>query len=239
MDTPSDAIRCYSDLASEYDAVRFTGRSGRFVFETDKAIINRLIEQTGAKRIVDVPVGTGRVLQYLRGRDLDVTGVDVTDEMLAESKKVADPQRHHLLKGNAAELPFEDGEFDCLISLRFFHLFEPAERRVFAEEFLRVVRPGGFLIVSFTNGWYGGGINWLRRLFGRKTVQFEHPGELRRLFPDCVVERRVGNFLPKQSIMDRVPLLGASLRRLTNVVPLNLICWERIYLLRKKGDLNG
>ncbi len=238
MNSTEDTVRSYSKLAGAYDEVRFSNASGKFLFETDQRIIRQLVAETGTKRLLDVPVGTGRVLSYLADVDVDIVGFDLTEEMLAEAAKVANEERHQLIQGNAAELPFEDHEFDCLTSLRFFHLFEREQRPPFAEEFLRVIQPGGYLIVSFTNGWYAGGINWFKKMIGLKTVEFEHAGELHQLFPGCVVKKCVGNFLPKQWLLSQLPLVGSILRKLTTIYPVNRICWERIYLLQKL-DRNG
>lgn len=229
----SELTQSYSDLAQDYNRIRFSGRSGRFNFERDREIIQSYVRESGATRMLDVPAGTGRVLDYVKDLPLEVVGLDLTKEMLANAAKVAHPTRHRLMEGDASQLPFEANEFDCVSSLRFFHLFQQESRPVFAREFLRVVKPGGHLIVSFTNGWYAGGINWVKRSLGMKTVEFEHPGEVRRLFPGCTVVRLTGNFLPKQWMIDPVPGLGAAVRAATGHFPLNLVCWERIYLLRK------
>lgn len=186
--------------------------------------------------MVDVPVGTGRVLHYLRDLDVRVAGVDITLEMLGTARKNASLDKHTLKLANAAKLPFEDGRFDCLSSLRFFHLFPVQDRQQFADEFSRVIRPGGYIIVSFTNGMYAGGWNWLKRMLGFKTVFFEYPGEVKRLFAGWSIERLEGNFLPKQWWLDSLPAIGGVLRRLTQVTPLNRLCWERFYLLRKPLD---
>ena len=109
--------------------------------------------------VIDIPVGTGRFLEYLKAVDCQAIGFDYTQEMLDEARKVMDNERHQLQQGNASDTGFADGKFDCLISLRFFHLFAKNERAPFAREFRRITRPGGHAIISFTNGWYAGGIN--------------------------------------------------------------------------------
>lgn len=229
----SDYTRSYSELAEDYNRLRFSSRAGRFNFERDRDIIRAYVVECGARRLLDVPVGTGRTLEYVKDLPVEVVGLDLTREMLADAEKVAHPTRHRLMEGDASKLPFEANEFDCVSSLRFFHLFPQADRHAFVREFLRVLKPGGHLIVSFTNGWYGGGINWLKHFAGTLTVTFEHPGEMKRLFPGCTIVHRTGNFLPKQWMIDSVPGLGAAVRAATSHAPLNLVCWERIYLLRK------
>lgn len=225
----------YSHLAGEYDRKRFRGAQGRFLFETDKAIIRDYVREAGIRRLLDMPTGTGRVLDYLGDLDVRIVGLDYTPDMLAHARALVRPGRHHLMRGDGARLPFRDGEFDGITSLRFFHLFPEADRPAFAREFLRVVKPGGHLIVSFTNGWYAGGLNWIKRFLGQQVVHFENPGEVRRLFRGCRILRRSGNFLPKQGLIDPVPGLGPLVRAANRHTPLNLICWERVYLLQKPG----
>jgi ubiquinone/menaquinone biosynthesis C-methylase UbiE len=224
--------RSYSHLAPEYDAKRFQGRNGRFVADRDREILRTFVELAQPQRLLDTPVGTGRALAYVGDGPRLRVGLDYTPEMLAFAARVQ-PRPTGLLRGDAAALPFKSDSFDCVVSLRFFHLFAEPQRAGFAREFIRVLAPGGYLIVSFTNGWYMGGVNWLRQRLGARTVQFESRGELHRLFPECSVVRRHGNFLPKQWLVDGVPLLGPALRRLTEHPPVNRICWEHIYLLRK------
>lgn len=221
----------YSHLAEEYDSGRFTGKNGTFLFETDARIVRILHNEAKAQRTIDVPVGTGRVLRYLPRHN--ILGIDLTQEMLDVARSAMNPECHRLKLGNAAELPAEDGAFDCLISLRFFHLFPSKDRGQFAREFLRVVRPGGYIIVSFTNGWYGGGIGWLRRAVGMRTVYFEYRKEVNKLFPACQVVCRVGNYIPKQRILENIPGLRTILHKATTTFPLNRLCGEQYYLLQK------
>ena len=227
-----ETVRLYTDLATNYNR-RFDGSSGQFLYETDRRIIRDFLSGVFVKNVVDVPVGTGRVLEYLRDLDLEVLGVDMTEEMLAQARSVATEPKQQVTLGNAADLPVPDEAVDCVISLRFFHLFPRTERQVFAQEFSRILRPGGYALVSFTNGGYCGGINWLKRLCGRKTVYFQYPGEVKKLFPGWKCLRLEGNFLPKQYILAKVPLVARAAEWFTAHFPGNLVCWERFYLLQK------
>jgi ubiquinone/menaquinone biosynthesis C-methylase UbiE len=222
----------YSHLAADYDRTRFMTPGGRYLYNTDRRLIRRFLAEASPRRVLDAPTGTGRVLEYVDGLDLDVVGVDYTTEMLDHARKVAGPSVG-LLRGNAARLPFDDGAFDAVISLRFFHLFRPEERASFANEFQRVVRPGGHVIVSFTNGWYGGGLGWAARAAGKKTVYFEHAGEVTRLFPRCRIRRRAGNVLPMQWRLRHVSGVRHLVEACTRRFPLNRVCWERFYLLQR------
>lgn len=225
--------KSYTEIADSYDQVRFSSPDGRFLYQLDRDIITKLLAGLDIKIVLDCPTGTGRVLEYLSPMKLDVTGVDYTAEMLDEAKLIADRVGATIMQGDASKLPFEDEAFDCVISLRFFHLFDTDARRQFTAEFSRVVRIGGYVLVSFTNGWYGGGLNWAKKRLGCNTVYFESRGEVQRLFPNFEIERVHGNFLPKQYLIDRIPLLGRLVRKAEGVFPVNRLCWERFYLLKR------
>jgi demethylmenaquinone methyltransferase / 2-methoxy-6-polyprenyl-1,4-benzoquinol methylase len=105
------------------------------------------IEPRSGERILDVATGTGLVaFELARRARCDVTGLDQSEQMLAEARKrlaaapaVAD--RVKFVRGEAEQLPFADGEFDAL---SFTYLLRYVDDRAATmRELARVVRPGG------------------------------------------------------------------------------------------------
>lgn len=90
--------------------------------------------------VLDVATGTGAVARELvRQKGCRVVGVDQSQEMLAEGRRLA-PDRVELLEGRAEELPFEDGRFDALtFTYLLRYVDDPAAT---LREVARVVRPG-------------------------------------------------------------------------------------------------
>ena len=74
--------RDYDEEAARYDRVRFEKPSGQFVARLDAAIIRELLAMAGGSRLLDLPVGTGRALDYLNDRPLRIVGCDLTEGML-------------------------------------------------------------------------------------------------------------------------------------------------------------
>ena len=73
-------------------------------------------------------------------------GVDFTDEQVAKARSLAEAEgvgQAEFAEGSIDQLPFEDGEFDVVISNGVINL-SPVKQRVFAEA-ARVTRPGGRL----------------------------------------------------------------------------------------------
>lgn len=223
----------YTELAANYDAIRFKGSSGQFNTKADSRIINELITMAGASRVLDVPTGTGRVFDYLAHRNVEIIGCDLTQAMLDQAAARKLPKRPVLLRGDASALPFPTGTIECITCLRLFHLVPYESRRPITSELSRVLQPGGHIICSFTNGWYGGGINWVANS-ADKPLYFLHAGEVARLFPGLQVRAVRGNFWPLQRHSTSLgPAIESLSFRLNSFFPFNRLCWEVFFLLQK------
>jgi SAM-dependent methyltransferase len=111
----------------------------------------RLVKWAGIgahQRVLDVACGTGVVSVTAARAGAQVTGLDLTPELLQvarENARIADlPIAWH--EGDAEALPFESGHFDVVVS-QFGHIFAPRPDVVIGE-MLRVVKPGGTIAFS-------------------------------------------------------------------------------------------
>jgi glycogen(starch) synthase len=112
--------------------------------------------------LVDVGCGPGRLTAPLAARHR-MTGCDVSEAMLEEARARC-PEGVRLLRADARELPFADGEFDGLLALDLLpHL---PDLTAGLRELARVVRPGGPLVFDSSNAspwWvpaYPAYVNW-------------------------------------------------------------------------------
>jgi ubiquinone/menaquinone biosynthesis C-methylase UbiE len=127
----------YDRRASEYDDW-WLGR-GRFAerdrpgWDEEVEVLAELIAALPPARTLDVACGTGFLTRHLRG---DVVGLDQSERMLAVARERA-PQAS-FTRGDALELPFEDGEFDRVFTSYFYCHLEQDERRRFLAEARRV-----------------------------------------------------------------------------------------------------
>jgi ubiquinone/menaquinone biosynthesis C-methylase UbiE len=97
-------------------------------------------------RVLEVAVGTGLNLP-LYAHDVDVTGIDLSPEMLAIARKRAiDLGRTlDLREGDAHELPFGNDTFDTVVCTYSLCNIPDIERAV--GEMKRVLKPGGRLVL--------------------------------------------------------------------------------------------
>ena len=223
----------YTHLADDYDLARFHGTKGAFNTRADARIIDELVGLAGASVILDVPTGTGRICDYLAHRDVEVVGCDLTNAMLHKAAMRRRPPKT-LIRCDASQLPFQSGAVECVTCLRFFHLIPHGSRAAIASELSRVLAPQGHLICSFTNGWYAGGVSWLKKAVGRNPLHLLKPGELPTLFPGFCVRAVRGNFWPLQRYSRLLGELAETWsHQMNRYFPLNRMCWEVFYLLQK------
>ncbi len=107
---------------------------------------------TQSRTILEPGIGTGRIALPLMERGYRVTGLDISEEMLsvcaAQSQQSGYSDRLRCLRADATRLPFSEREFDLCMAVHLFY-FIPEWRRAL-REMLRVLKPGGVLILLHT-----------------------------------------------------------------------------------------
>jgi SAM-dependent methyltransferase len=89
----------------------------------------------GARTVLDLAAGTGKLTQRLLELDLDVIAVEPLDQMRALI-----PREARSLAGAAEAIPLDDASVDAVLVGQAYHWFD-AERAL--PEIARVLRPGG------------------------------------------------------------------------------------------------
>ena len=115
--------------------------------------IRARVASGGLRRIVDVGCGTGVNLPFLRQAfpSAMILGIDLSEQMLqhARAEKRGLVVGSDLCRASCFALPLGTASVDALLSTRFIHLFPHELKKAAYQEFRRVVRPGGAIIVEF------------------------------------------------------------------------------------------
>jgi ubiquinone/menaquinone biosynthesis C-methylase UbiE len=140
----------------------------------DRTIKRRVLEHAaiaGGEEVLDVGCGTGTlaIAAARTAPDVKVTGLDADASILARARKKAAGAGLEIAfdEGWSTSLPYADASFDVLLSTLFFHHLQDDAKRETAAELVRVLRPGGRLVV----GDVGRPQDPLMRIAVRVTVQ--------------------------------------------------------------------
>ena len=155
----------------------------------------------GARDVLDLGAGTGKLTIRLVERGLEVVAVDPIQEML-EVLSGSLPDTPALL-GTAEEIPLPDDSVDSVLVAQAWHWFDPARA---VKEVARVLRPGGRLgLVWNTRDERLGWVKDLGRIIGHERDPFSQEVTLPHPFTD--VERHQvewTSYLTPQALIDLV-----------------------------------
>ncbi|NNN30923.1 methyltransferase domain-containing protein [Streptomyces sp. S3(2020)] len=143
------STRVFYDTVAEDYAERF--REVLTVSPVDRAMLDAFAELVGrGGAVADLGCGPGRVTAYLDSLGLSVSGLDLSASMLAIARRENPGLRFE--QGSMLELDMADGSLAGVVSW-YSSIHTPVDElpRLFAE-FLRVLAPGGHLLMGFQAG---------------------------------------------------------------------------------------
>lgn len=151
----------YSDLAASYNANRYGSEIGKFYLQQTDRMFTQALHHVGLSdistlKILDVATGTGRNIFLLCKMGCkQVVGLDCVMEMLQKAAtECSIDSAFNLVRGDAENLPFQNGKFDLVCASRFFHLIPRQMQMSCLHEFARVLKPNGMIVVEFVNPLY-------------------------------------------------------------------------------------
>ncbi|WP_029090296.1 demethylmenaquinone methyltransferase [Brevibacterium album] len=141
---PGDVASMFDDVAARYDLmndVLSLGQTRRW-----RKVITRAVAPQPGERILDLAAGTGTSSVPFAEAGARVVAGDISEGMLAVGRERQAGHDIEFVHADALDLPFEDGSFDAVaISFGFRNVAEPDAA---LGEMLRVLRPGGRLVIA-------------------------------------------------------------------------------------------
>lgn len=106
-------------------------------------------------RVLDFGCGNGRILELLGNKDIEYFGVDISQKLIdiASLKYSNSSLKFEKISGYES-LPFEANYFNTAYSIAVFHHLPGKKLRMeTAREIFRVIKSGGYVVVSVWNLW--------------------------------------------------------------------------------------
>ncbi|WP_296662689.1 class I SAM-dependent methyltransferase [Paraburkholderia sp.] len=144
----SELIRWKTDAWQDPNMVSWY--SGRMTQHDSTNALKNTIEISTIRKfacgpeIIDIGIGTGRAALPLLADGYRLTGIDSSQAMLDETRRLAGNAPITLKVGDVSSLPVGDQTFDCAVSLNVLVHFPNWRESLL--EWKRAVRPGGRLI---------------------------------------------------------------------------------------------
>lgn len=127
---------------------RLLSRHGQVEFAVTKKYIDEIINGRNGLDIIDIGAGTGRYSVALADEGHNVTAVELVNKNVSQIKMKSSKVK--AIQGNALNLKFKDNSFDiALLFGPLYHLFNEEDKLKAISEAKRVVRPGGYILISY------------------------------------------------------------------------------------------
>jgi ubiquinone/menaquinone biosynthesis C-methylase UbiE len=118
-------------------------------------VIDTILSDSGSGKILDIGTGPGKLLELLIQKDssLQLTGIDIDKAMIDLAReRVLHPNVRFQYEKENENLEFRDGEFDVVTFCSVLFLLDDSVRTILMNEALRVLKPGGKIIVLTPSG---------------------------------------------------------------------------------------
>jgi SAM-dependent methyltransferase len=129
-------------------------KQGQYVYGEPRLQVVRFADmliQRGLKSVLDLGCGTGRHVAYLAERGIQANGFDNAPTGLKQTKELLETkhvQATLALGDMRSPLPYKTGAFDAVLSTQVIHHARLATVIATANEIQRVVRKGGYILIS-------------------------------------------------------------------------------------------
>jgi SAM-dependent methyltransferase len=132
-------------------AKRYESRRQSVRWEAEAEAFDRIYTRINPKKVLDLPVGTGRFFGIYLRNNAEVLGVDISENMLFEARTKIPPGANiRLARADVLDLrqpsPLGSG-FDLIVCMRFVYWLRPSELAIMLQKFAATGAP---LLVAST-----------------------------------------------------------------------------------------
>jgi len=148
MTDQSKAKYDFNKKADSYDSW-YNSTIGSMYDRLEKKAFDKLLTNyDGGKQLLEIGCGTGHWSRFFSEKGFEVTGIDISEEMIKTANRKNIP-RCHLQVADGQSLSFFDNSFDIAAAITTLEFSENPERII--SEMARCVKPKGKLLFGVLN----------------------------------------------------------------------------------------
>lgn len=191
----------FDQKAPEYDDWYCT-QKGALVDALETECAFSLFEPHVGMKVLDAGCGTGNFSMKMARLGADVEGVDLSEPMIGYAKEKAAASEYskqlNFQVGDLYALNFAEESFDAVLSMAAFEFIHDDLKAL--NEFMRVVKPGGYVLIGTITGNSDWGLEYISHMPRADSVFhhacFKTAEQMRTLLPEQLVASAESVFLP-------------------------------------------
>ncbi|MFQ3545098.1 class I SAM-dependent methyltransferase [Halobacillus rhizosphaerae] len=155
-----------------------------------------------SSHVADLGCGDGYGSAKLHDRGYQVTGVDISQDMIARAKGSNTKENIQYVQGDITRLPFKEDTFDGVMAINCLEWTEvPAEG---LSEMKRILKPGGKLCIGVLGPTAKPRVNSYPRLYGKEVIcNTMMPWELEELASENGWKLKDGHGVYKREVKEQ------------------------------------
>lgn len=176
--------------------------------------------------VLDFGCGNGRLLKLFSDKKIDYFGADVSEELIKRAKQKYGGSSVSFQKiASSGSLPFPDNYFNTAYSIAVFHHLPGKEcQEQIARELHRVIKPGGYVVITVWNLWQKKYlknvlINWRNKLFKRSLLDWndcyvtfkDNQGEVFRRYHHAFTKREMARLFLRSGFSEESVKIGKNI----------------------------
>ncbi len=188
----------FDQVANNYD-IWYSSARGAMYDRLEKQVIDRLLADIAKQiRLLEVGCGTGHWSRYFSNKGFDVTGIDISAEMIKIARQKQIPNSSFEI-ADGRDLPFEAGSFDIAAAVTILEFTSEPDNII--SEMVRCVKKNkGVIIIGVLNSLSG--YNQKRKNKSGSVYSSAHlfsPQQIRGLLSQYGIPRmRTTGFVPEK-----------------------------------------
>lgn len=220
----------FDEKSKEYDAWYETP-IGAFVDARETEAALSICPRDLGYHLLDAGCGTGRFSLKMALLGHQVTGIDLSQPMLAYAREKAAfaemPLTFHAM--NIYDLDFPDNHFDGVVSMALFEFIQDDQRAL--AELFRVLKPGGYLMIGTITKDSAWGMQYLRQSVRPDSVfheaNFKTAKEMASYYPKRLLAQQDAVYVPPNAEGDALTLENEVRLSKTETGAFTCLLWQK------------